>query len=93
MVNWLTNALIGFTYPPLDEMIGGYTFFIFAGFCFISCFYTWFFVPETKGKEISEIQKLFMDNPPSQINSTSGVEAGKENKAYSDDAGRDSAEL
>ena len=65
LVNWLTNALIGFTYPILDDIIGGYTFFIFGGFCFISCIYTFFYVPETKGKEISEIQKMFMSNPPS----------------------------
>ena len=64
LVNWLTNALIGFTYPLLDKLIPGYTFFIFGGFCFISIIYTWFYVPETKGKEIAEIQKMFMLHPP-----------------------------
>jgi len=65
LVNWLTNALIGFTYPILDDLIPGYTFFIFGGFCFVSVIYTIVYVPETKGKEISEIQKMFMSNPPS----------------------------
>jgi len=65
LVNWLTNALIGFTYPILEEVIPGYTFFIFGGFCFVSVIYTIVYVPETKGKEISDIQKMFMSNPPS----------------------------
>jgi len=93
LVNWLTNALIGFTYPILDNAIGGYTFFIFGGFCFISVIYTIFYVPETKGKEISDIQRMFMSNPPSARNSFDGIEAGKENKAFEKDTENHTAAL
>jgi len=55
-VNWSANACIGFSYPLLDEAIGGKTFFIFAGLLLIFSIYTFFFVPETKGKSIREIQ-------------------------------------
>ena len=55
-VNWSANACIGFSYPLLDDVIGGKTFFIFAGLLLIFSIYTFFFVPETKGKSIREIQ-------------------------------------
>ena len=60
-INWLANACIGFSYPLLDEAIGGKTFFIFAGLLLIFSIYTFFFVPETKGKSIKEIQARVHD--------------------------------
>ena len=39
-------------------------FLLMAGFCTIGFFYILFFVPETKGKTLDEIQRLFEDQIP-----------------------------
>ena len=64
-VNWAANAAIGFSYPLLDEVIGGKTFFIFAALLLIFVIYTFLKVPETKNKSISEIQNHFLTKLPS----------------------------
>lgn len=71
-VNWSANACIGFSYPLLDEAIGGKTFFIFAGLLLIFSIYTFSFVPETKGKSIREIQGFFGDD--GLLDSGEGIE-------------------
>ena len=58
-INWLANASVGFLYPILDEAMGGYTFFIFAGLLGGFIFYTFVFVPETKGRTPADIQVYF----------------------------------
>ena len=35
------------------------TFFLYAGICLIGTAFTFFFVPETRGKSFDEIQKFF----------------------------------
>ena len=58
-VNWAANTCVGFLYPLLDNAIGGYTFFIFAGFLVVFIAYCLLFVPETKGKSPAEVQEFF----------------------------------
>lgn len=57
--NFLLLFTISLTFPMLTSSIGnGLTFFIFAGFCALSMLFTIFFIPETKGKSVSEIQNI-----------------------------------
>ena len=60
LVNWVfvfivTNSFHGM----LGTLHEQGTFWFFAGFCFVSFLYTLFFVPETKGKTLEEIEKIF----------------------------------
>uniref|UniRef100_H2Y402 Major facilitator superfamily (MFS) profile domain-containing protein n=1 Tax=Ciona savignyi TaxID=51511 RepID=H2Y402_CIOSA len=59
LVNWLGNFTIGLAYPSINAEIGGYTFIIFAVLLAIFWIFTYFRVPETKGKNINEITALF----------------------------------
>ncbi|CCD72383.1 Facilitated glucose transporter protein 1 [Caenorhabditis elegans] len=59
MVNWAANLLVGLTFLPINNLMQQYSFFIFSGFLAFFIFYTWKFVPETKGKSIEQIQAEF----------------------------------
>lgn len=59
LVNWTGNFIIGLSYPPLQLAINGYTFAIFAATNILSWLFTYFKVPETKGKSPEEIAALF----------------------------------
>ncbi|KIX92428.1 uncharacterized protein Z520_11903 [Fonsecaea multimorphosa CBS 102226] len=60
--NWLNNFIIGLITPPLIQNtrgFGAYTFF--AVFCALSGVWTWFFVPETKGRSLEDMDRVFGD--------------------------------
>ena len=57
--NWMLVFIITFTFRPLTETIGtGPTFWIFTGISVVGILFTFFVVPETKGKSMSEIQRM-----------------------------------
>ncbi|KAL2410301.1 Sugar transporter STL1 [Exophiala dermatitidis] len=61
--NWLNNFIIGLITPPLIQNtrgFGAYTFF--AVFCALSGIWTWFFVPETKGRSLEDMDCVFGDH-------------------------------
>lgn len=46
-------------FPPIITYLGmSYVFWMLAVFCFISAVFTFWFVPETKGKSLQEIQQM-----------------------------------
>ncbi|XP_055350367.1 solute carrier family 2, facilitated glucose transporter member 1-like isoform X2 [Paramacrobiotus metropolitanus] len=55
-VNWLCNLIVALSFPFIQSAIGEYTFIVFAVLLVLFVAYTWFKVPETKGKTIEEIQ-------------------------------------
>lgn len=60
--NWLNNFIIGLITPPLIQNtrgFGAYTFF--AVFCALSGIWTWFCVPETKGRSLEDMDRVFGD--------------------------------
>jgi len=59
LVNWTGNFVVGIGYLPLKDLIGGYTFGVFSALLIFFCIFTYFKVPETKGKGIDEISRLF----------------------------------
>ncbi|CAK8677591.1 unnamed protein product [Clavelina lepadiformis] len=63
LFNWLGNFAVGLAYPPIASAIGGYTFVIFAVFLAFFWIFTFFKVPETKGRSIAEITALFSGEP------------------------------
>ncbi|KAK6458633.1 hexose transporter of the major facilitator superfamily [Scheffersomyces xylosifermentans] len=52
--NWLANILIAFAFPILQNLIGGYVFYIFVVISVSYFVGMWLFVPETKGFKSSK---------------------------------------
>lgn len=60
--NWCSNLIVSESYLSLTEALGaGGTFFLFAGISTISLTFIYFLVPETKGLQFEEVEKLLED--------------------------------
>lgn len=57
--NWTANFLVGMSFPKLVELCGPWVFLIFTAFLVIFFIFTFFKVPETKGKTFDEIAREF----------------------------------
>jgi MFS family permease len=58
-VNWAMNFVIGQCFPVIFEAIQGYSFVIFAGVAALAFVFTYFKVPETKGRSLEDIVRGF----------------------------------
>ncbi|KAF4450152.1 MFS transporter, SP family, sugar:H+ symporter [Fusarium austroafricanum] len=58
---WMCNFIIGLVTPDMLSTIGWGTYIFFAGFCLLAFFFTYFFVPETRGKSLEEMDVVFGD--------------------------------
>lgn len=59
---WLFNFVVARATPNMMATVGasGYgTYFIYGSFCFSMFFFTWFFVPETKGVSLEKMDEIF----------------------------------
>ncbi|KAJ5357252.1 hypothetical protein N7541_004410, partial [Penicillium brevicompactum] len=65
MSAWLNNFIIGLITPPLIQNTGYGTYVFFCLFCAFSFVWCWFFVPETKGRTLEEMDAVFGDNSSS----------------------------
>ena len=62
MSNWGNNFIIGLITPPLiasTRGFGAYTFFAF--WCGVGFLWSYFFVPETKGRSLEDMDHVFGD--------------------------------
>jgi sugar porter (SP) family MFS transporter len=59
---WMCNFIIGLITPDMLETIGFGTFIFFAAFALIAFVFTWFLIPETKGKSLEEMDGVFGDS-------------------------------
>ncbi|KAI5988218.1 hypothetical protein EDD15DRAFT_2389359 [Pisolithus albus] len=66
--NWVNNFLIGLVTPPMIQSSAGATFFLFGTACFAAHFWSTYFVPETAGISLEEMDAVF------------GTTAGKEDR-------------
>ncbi|ORZ16972.1 general substrate transporter [Absidia repens] len=57
--HWMNNFIVGFITPPLLASNPHVAYFMFGGFCFISFGFVWFFIPETKGCSLEDLDQLF----------------------------------
>jgi SP family xylose:H+ symportor-like MFS transporter len=56
---WIANYLISSTYPPMMEFSGGMTYGFYAVMSVLSAIFVWKMVPETRGKTLEEMDRLW----------------------------------
>ena len=60
MVNWMCNLVVSMTFLTLTDSLGQpVTFAMYAGFSFLGLLFIAFFVPETRGHSLEDVEKLF----------------------------------
>ncbi|XP_073932227.1 solute carrier family 2, facilitated glucose transporter member 3 isoform X1 [Castor canadensis] len=57
--NWTSNFLVGLLFPSAASYLGAYVFIIFAAFLVIFLVFTFFKVPETRGRTFDDITRAF----------------------------------
>ncbi|CDQ62460.1 unnamed protein product, partial [Oncorhynchus mykiss] len=65
--NWTANFIIGFGFQYLAELCGPYVFLIFAVLLVFFLIFTFFRVPETRGKTFDQISASFSQHPPAMM--------------------------
>ncbi|KJK91655.1 hypothetical protein H633G_04489 [Metarhizium anisopliae BRIP 53284] len=60
--NWLNNFIVGLITPPMVQNTGFGAYVFFAVFCFLSFAWTFYFVPETNGKTLEQMDDVFKDH-------------------------------
>lgn len=56
--HWVMAALISWTFPVVAQKVGGGgTFLFFSLMMMLQFFWAWFYMPETKGKTLEQIEK------------------------------------
>ena len=65
MSNWGNNFIIGLITPPMIHGIGFGTYVFFAAFCLIALVWVYFFIPETNGRTLEQMDFVFGDNQSS----------------------------
>ncbi|CDO74961.1 hypothetical protein BN946_scf184945.g33 [Trametes cinnabarina] len=57
--NWMNNFIVGQVTPTMLDKIGFGTFVFFGSFSLAGGLFIWFFVPETKGLTLEEMDEIF----------------------------------
>ncbi|KAF5385779.1 hypothetical protein D9615_002691 [Tricholomella constricta] len=57
--NWANTIVVAYTVPPMIKDIGWGTYVLFAAINALSIVFMYFFVPETKGKTLEEMDLVF----------------------------------
>lgn len=58
---WMCNFIIGLVTPDMLAQIKWGTYIFFAAFCLLAGGFTYFFVPETRGKTLEDMDLVFGD--------------------------------
>ncbi|KFH41267.1 quinate permease-like protein [Hapsidospora chrysogenum ATCC 11550] len=59
---WMCNFIIGLVTPGMLETMGWGTYVFFAAFCLLALGFTYFFVPETRGRSLEDMDAVFGDS-------------------------------
>ncbi|KAG6890444.1 hypothetical protein C0992_001637 [Termitomyces sp. T32_za158] len=57
--NWANTIVVAYSVPPMIKHIGFGTYILFAAINVLSIIFMYFFVPETKGKTLEEMDLVF----------------------------------
>ncbi|KFY22448.1 hypothetical protein V493_06584 [Pseudogymnoascus sp. VKM F-4281 (FW-2241)] len=58
---WMSNFVIGLVTPDMLDTITWGTYIFFAAFCLLAFAFTFFFIPETRGKTLEDMDLVFGD--------------------------------
>ncbi|KAL4971782.1 general substrate transporter [Aspergillus desertorum] len=58
---WMCNFIIGLVTPDMLDSISWGTYIFFAAFCVLALAFTFFFIPETRGKILEDMDLIFGD--------------------------------
>lgn len=56
---WVFNYIVSSTFPPLYEFSPMFAYSLYGIICVIAAIFVWRFVPETKGKTLEDMSKLW----------------------------------
>jgi sugar porter (SP) family MFS transporter len=59
--NWICNFIVGVVTPPMLESWGFGTYIFYGGWCGLAVVWAYFFVLETKGKTLEQMDDVFGD--------------------------------
>jgi len=60
MLNWIFSLVVAQTFLPLIDLVGQlYVFLFYAAVVFLGFLFMFLFVPDTKGRDLEDTQKLF----------------------------------
>ncbi|XP_062849625.1 solute carrier family 2, facilitated glucose transporter member 4-like [Trichomycterus rosablanca] len=65
--NWTANFIIGMGFQYIADLCGPYVFLIFASLLLFFLLFTFFRVPETRGKTFDQISATFQHHTPSMM--------------------------
>lgn len=63
---WMNNFIIGLVTPDMLDTLKWGTYIFFAAFCLIGLVFTYFCVPETKGRSLEDMDVVFGDSAAQQ---------------------------
>nr|XP_020472298.1 solute carrier family 2, facilitated glucose transporter member 2 [Monopterus albus] len=72
--NWTSNFIIGMTFQYIQALLDCYVFILFAALLFCFTMFTYFLVPETKGKTFDEIAALFQKGRKQRLKDNTELE-------------------
>jgi len=58
LVNWICNISVGMLFPICELKLGAYSFSPFLAFLAFTIGYTWFLLPETRGRSPQDIKQI-----------------------------------
>lgn len=72
LANWTTNWLSAYLFPAYVAKFGVHTGFLtFAAICAVATMFFWRFVPETKGKSLEQIERMWLSGDRFQSSGSS----------------------
>ena len=73
-------------FPAMKDAVGAdVTFWIFMTSTFFSLFFVYFFLPETKGKTLEEIERMFSSKTPESSTNSTDIKSAHANPAFTPD--------
>jgi len=66
MTNWFASFVVGLAFLPWQALVGGYAFLAFTGFLTFFWLFTFFYAPETKGRQLEDIEEELRAKAPCQ---------------------------
>lgn len=72
--NWTCTFLVTKTFKDIIFCLGNHgAFWMFGGICFLGFFFVLFFVPETRGKSLEDIERKFAGMAPRRMSSIANL--------------------